>query len=225
MPTFVHALSADRFDTYLKWAGADQTLAERLYTYNVQLSAALYGPLHMLEVVLRNMADAQLAAQHGAAWIDDPAILVTNYQTGAIAKARQTLQKDGKAATRPQIVAELNFGFWASLFGPKSHHLWQSLRPIFQAKGVQRGVIARDLRDLRILRNRVAHYEPIIALPLAQRYASITTLTGWLSPSAATWIAKYSTWPTLYPAVPILVPDPASGDLLVAPAALPFLPA
>ena len=206
-------------------AGADQTLAERLYTYNVQLSAALYGPLHMLEVVLRNMADARLAAQHGAAWIDDPAILVTNYQTGAIAKARQTLQKDGKAATRPQIVAELNFGFWASLFGPKSHHLWQSLRPIFQAKGVQRGVIARDLRDLRILRNRVAHYEPIIALPLAQRYASITTLTGWLSPSAATWIAKYSTWPTLYPAVPILVPDPASGDLLVAPAALPFLPA
>src|SRR3546814_6733368 len=82
--------------TYLKWAGADQTLAERLYTYNVQLSAALYGPLHMLEVVLRNMADARIAAQHGAAWIDDPAILVTNYQTGAIAKARQTLQKDGK---------------------------------------------------------------------------------------------------------------------------------
>src|SRR3546814_1202963 len=85
------------FDTYLKWAGADQTLAERLYTYNVQLSAALYGPLHMLEVVLRNMADARLAAQHGAAWIDDPAILVTNYQTGAIAKARQTLQKDGRS--------------------------------------------------------------------------------------------------------------------------------
>src|SRR3546814_7294730 len=111
--------SSDLFDTYLKWAGADQTLAERLYTYNVQLSAALYGPLHMLEVVLRNMADARLAAQHGAAWIDDPAILVTNYQTGAIAKARHTLQKDGKAATRPQIVAELNFGFWASLFGPK----------------------------------------------------------------------------------------------------------
>src|SRR3546814_17348998 len=45
VPTFVHALSADRFDTYLKWAGADQTLAERLYTYNVQHSAALYGPL------------------------------------------------------------------------------------------------------------------------------------------------------------------------------------
>src|SRR3546814_8035853 len=116
---------------------SDLTLAERLYTYNVQLSAALYGPLHMLEVVLRNMADARLAAQHGAAWLDAPAILVTNYQTGAIAKARQTLQKDGNAATRTQLVEELNFGFWASLFGPKSPHLWQSLRPIFQTKGVR----------------------------------------------------------------------------------------
>ena len=65
----------------------------------------------------------------------------------------------------------------------------------------------------------------IIALPLAQRYASITTLTGWLSPSAAAWVANYSTWPALYPAVPILVPDPASGALVVAPAAIPFLPA
>src|SRR3546814_10802751 len=90
---------------------------------------------------------------------------------------------------------------------------WQSLRPIFQAKVVQRGVIARDLRDLRILRNRVAHYEPIIALPLAQRYASITPLTGWLSPSAATWIAKYSTWPTLYPAVPILRSEEHTSEL------------
>src|SRR3546814_8883373 len=124
---------------------------------------------------------------------------------------------------KQETAYEMRISDWSS--DVCSSDLWQSLRPIFQAKGVQRGVIARDLRDLRILRNRVAHYEPIIALPLAQRYASITTLTGWLSPSAATWIAKYSTWPTLYPAVPILVSDPASGDLLVAPAALPFLPA
>ena len=85
-------------------------------------------------------------------------------------------------------------------------------------------MIAQELRELRLLRNRIAHYEPIVALPLAQHYASITTLTGWLSPSAAAWIANYSTWPALYPAVPILVPDLASGALTVAPAVIPFLP-
>jgi hypothetical protein len=86
------------------------------------------------------------------------------------------------------MVAELNFGFWASLFGRRSHHLWQDLRPIFQTRGVQRNGIAQRLDDFRALRNRVAHYEPLLALPLAQRYADITTLTGWLSPSAAAWI-------------------------------------
>lgn len=52
MPTLISALSADRFSTYLQWTSGDQPLAERLYTYNVQLSAALYGPLHMQEVAL-----------------------------------------------------------------------------------------------------------------------------------------------------------------------------
>lgn len=224
MPTLIAALSAERFDTYLNWTGGDQALAERLYTYNVQLSAALYGPLHMQEIGLRNMADGALIQRYGQTWFDNPVVLTTPYQTGCIAKARQTLQQANKPAVRSQIIAELNFGFWSSLFGRQAHHLWQTLRPIFQAKGVQRGMIAHELRELRLLRNRIAHYEPIVALPLAQRYASITTLTGWLSPSAAAWIANYSTWPALYPAVPILVPDPASGKLTVAPAVVPFLP-
>lgn len=225
MPTLPDALSTDRFDTYLQWADGDSALAEQLYTYNVQLSAALYGPLHMHEVALRNMADKALTHAFGPHWFDDPAVLTTSYQVGCVIKARQTLQQNGKAATRSRIIAELNFGFWSSLFGRNlPPALWQTLRPIFQANGIQRGTIAQELRELRLLRNRIAHYEPIVALPLAQRYASITTLTGWLSPSAAAWIAHYSTWPAIYPAVPLLVPDAATGALRIAPAAIPFLP-
>lgn len=225
LPTFTAALSADRFATYLQWASGDQALAERLYTYNVQLSAALYGPLHMQEVALRNRADQALEQSFGPNWHLDPAVMTASYSQDSIAKAIQSLQRNGKAGTRPQIVAELNFGFWSALFGRQSHHLWQSLRPIFQTRGIQRSTIAQNLRELRLLRNRIAHYEPIIALPLAQRYADITTLTGWLSPSAAAWIATYSTWPALYPAVPILIPDPVTGDNRIVTAAIPFLPA
>jgi hypothetical protein len=224
VPTFADALSVERFDTYLKWAAGDPDLAGRLYTYNVQLSAALYGPLHMHEVALRNKVDARLVQVHGTGWIHDPVVLRTAYQQACVRQALQTLKQAGKAASRPQIVAELSFGFWSSLFGRESHHLWQALRPIFQAKGIQRATIAHDLRETRLFRNRVAHYEPILAIPLAHRYDDITTLTGWLSPSAAAWIARYSTWPGLYPAVPILVPEPRSGGLVVAQAVLPFLP-
>jgi hypothetical protein len=224
VPTFADALSTDRFGTYLDWTGQNQTLAERLYTFNVQLSAALYGPLHMLEVALRNKVDAHLALVYGQGWMHNPAVLSTGYQQGCVLQAQQTLQQAGKAATRPQMVAELNFGFWSSTFGRQSHHLWQALRPIFQANGVQRGNVAHQLRENRVLRNRVAHYEPILGLSLAQRYADITTMIGWLSPSAAAWVAQYSLWQNHYPAVPILVPDPGTGKLVLAPAAVPFLP-
>lgn len=43
MPTLVDAISADRFSTYRLWADQDDALATRLYAFNVQLSAALYG--------------------------------------------------------------------------------------------------------------------------------------------------------------------------------------
>ena len=223
--TFVDAISADRFSTYRLWTDQDDALAKRLYTFNVQLSAALYGPLHMLEVALRNVTDLRLTAMRGVDWMDDPATLTTNYQRLCITKAREQLARGRKAGTHGQMVAELNFGFWSSLLGRQSHHLWGDLRPMFQAKGIQRHSIAPQLSDFRTLRNRVAHYEPILALPLAQRYADITTLTGWLSPGAAAWINDTSEWAAAYPGVPILVTDPATNQTRISPGVLGFLPA
>lgn len=225
MPTFEDAISADRFSTYRLWAGQDDALAKRLYTFNVQLSAALYGPLHMLEVSLRNVADRQLTSKRGADWMDDARTLTTGYQQNCVVKAREQLYRDGKPATHCQMVAELNFGFWGSLFGRQSHHLWQDLRPIFQSRGIQRNSIALQLSDFRGLRNRVAHYEPVLALPLAQRYADITTLTGWLSPSAAAWINDTSEWAEVYPGVPILVTDATTHQTRVSQGIIQFLPA
>jgi hypothetical protein len=217
MPTLIDALSTERFGTYLIWADSDEALAIRLYSFNVSLSAALYGTLHMLEITLRNVADRALITSFGGDWMDTPAVLVTSHQQRCVADAYNNLTREGKAITHAQMVAELNFGFWSSLFGrTPGNHLWRVLRPIFQAKGLQRSDIAARIKDFRLLRNRVAHYEPIIALPLAQRYADITTLTGWLSSGAAAWINHTSTWATIYPAVPILA--------RFAVAALPFLP-
>jgi len=220
VPTFVEILSAERFDTYRTWANADEALAIRLYTFNVQLSTALYGPMHMLEVALRNMSDKALTAAFGD-WLNDPAVLTTWYQQDCVTKAKATLARERKTGTHSQLVAELNLGFWSSLFGRDSTHLWSTLRPIFQARGIQRNTIAGQLRELRILRNRIAHYEPILALPLAQRYASITTLVGWFSPSAAGWIAQTSNWPSVYPSVPILVSD--AGVLRISSTVIPYI--
>jgi hypothetical protein len=183
----------------------------------------------MLEVALRNVVDWKLSAALGSNWYDNATALSVDagtcqYQQACMVSARETLRRARKSGTHCEIIAELNFGFWSSLFGKGTHVLWGTLRPAFQAGGVQRHEIAQQLRDLRILRNRIAHYEPILAIPQGQRYASITTLTGWLSPSAAAWINTSSNWGAIYPGVPILVSDDA-GELRFAAAALPFLPA
>lgn len=225
MPTLEAALSADRLSTYRLWANYDDNLAVRLYTFNVNLSAALYGPLHMLEVTLRNVADTKLTAVYGVDWMDDPAVLTTKYQQDCVQKARAHLTREKKAGTHGQMVAELNFGFWSSLFGRASNHLWQHLRPVFQTGKLQRHSISLQLDNFRHLRNRVAHYEPIIPLPLAQRYADIVTLTGWLSPSGAAWINKTSTWATVYPGIPILVRNAQTGVSSIAPGVVNHLPA
>lgn len=205
----IDILSPDRFSTYLGWAQGDAVLAERLYSYNIQLSADFYASLHMLEVALRNKVDDALTQAHGTGWMHSTAVLVETYQQGCVAQAQATLQREGKAATHSQMIAELNFGFWSSLFGRSSNHLWGTFRPIFQTQGVKRALISGKLRDLRRLRNRIAHYEPILAQPIAVLHQDTLNLTAWMSVDAAAWITSHST--ITYPATPIIITPPGGG--------------
>jgi hypothetical protein len=220
----VDILSADRFSTYLLWAEGDVALAERLYSYNVQLSADFYSSLHMLEIALRNRVDESLIIAFGANWQDDNTVLVDSYQQLCVVEAKRTIQGKGKPITRGQIVAELNFGFWSSLFGSNSNHLWgRILRPIFNKQGLQRATISEKLRDLRQLRNRVAHYEPILAQSLMTLHQDVLTMTSWISVEAGNWIIAHSV--IAYPATPIIITDVATGLSKFDRALLRYLPA
>lgn len=220
----VDILSADRFSTYLLWAEGDVALAERLYSYNIQLSADFYSSLHMLEIALRNKVDEALSAAFGVTWPDDNNVLREAYQRSCVADAKRTIMGKGKPISHGQIVAELNFGFWSSLFGKHSNHLWgQILRPIFNKPGLQRPTISQKLRDLRQLRNRVAHYEPILAQSLVVLHHDVLTMTSWISVEAGNWIIAHSV--IAYPATPIIITDVATGVNKFDKALLPYVPA
>ena len=53
------------------------------------------------------------------------------------------------------------------------------------------------LNDLRKLRNRIAHHEPIFARRLLEDHQRILDVTGWFSPPARTWIERHSRVPLL----------------------------
>lgn len=97
---------------------------------------------------------------------------------GCVAEARDNLTRDGKPATHGQMVGRAEL--WVLGFAVRPAQPPVVARPAadLPGEGIQRNSIALQLDDFRALRNRMAHYEPIVALRLAQRYADITTLTG-----------------------------------------------
>lgn len=202
---FEQALSLERFGRYLAWAAGDRAQAIALYELNTNLSESLYTPLQTLEVALRNRIHTVLAEAKGAEWYDDDAcILLIPHQSDQAAKAIEQLAKAGKPATAGGVVASLTFSFWTTMFNKDYETLWQqTLHRIADPtapKGLKRKSFSGPLTPIRVLRNRIAHHEPILGWDLRTHHARIMELTEWLSPPAAKWCCENDRFPQVYPA-------------------------
>ena len=100
-------------------------------------------------------------------------------------------------------MAALSFSFWVSMLSPEYDGLWQTtlhrIASRENGKGLARKSLAVPLKAIRMLRNRVAHHEPILHWNLPAHYANILQITRWLSPAAADWSTLYSRFPDIYP--------------------------
>lgn len=69
--------------------------------------------------------------------------------------------------------------------------LWQkTLKDIARredGKGLRRKDFSTPFGPIRMLRNRIAHHEPILHWNLPKHYSAILKMTEWLSPVAAAW--------------------------------------
>jgi hypothetical protein len=147
-------------------SGGDRERAVRLYEQNTLLAESLYGILQGLEVALRNSMHAQLAADCGQAeWWDT--LSLEQEQASMLRKAKDALKREGKPPDAGRVVAELSFGFWTGLTGPRYSDLWRNhLVKIFPRRPIQRSEVQTRLNSIRKLRNRIAHHEPILSRPL-----------------------------------------------------------
>ena len=53
------------------------------------------------------------------------------------------------------------------------------------------------VRDLHLLRNRIAHHEPIYNRPLTVLHTLALTTAGWICPTTEQWISTRSRVPAL----------------------------
>ena len=201
---FEAALSPERFARYLDWAGGNRVRGLDLYALNTRLSGALYTPLQMLEVAFRNRVHAVLSETRHDRWFDDAAFVVIEHQKKQLANAVEELARSKREGTPGRIVAALPFSFWTSMVAPDYETLWQTtLNRITcreDGKGLRRKELSSPLKPVRVLRNRIAHHEPILHWNLPKHYGNIVGITRWLSPAAAAWSERHSRFPEVFPA-------------------------
>lgn len=93
------------------------------------------------------------------------------------------------------------------MLGPAYENLWQMhLHRIGRRQGgggLRRKDFSGPLTPIRILRNRIAHHEPILGWNLPQHHEAMRRLTGWLSPGAAAWCFELDRFRAVYPVVRI----------------------
>lgn len=197
------ALSLERFNRYLEWAEGDRARAVELYTLNAKISERLYLPLHTLEVALRNRIHAVMTEAHHENWFRDDIIILIEKQRDQIISANEAIEREKKPITAGRIVAALTFSFWTSMFGNDYENLWQTTlhkigkRP--DGKGFRRKEFSSPLTPIRVLRNRIAHHEPIITWDLPKHYNRMVQITEWLSKPAAEWCQIHCSFSDVYP--------------------------
>jgi len=193
LPEMGTVISSARFATYLTACGQDSDVAVRLYAWNLELSAAMWGGLGVLEVVARNALDCRLQVFAGQMdWWNSAAVALRIEQSQAISRAGGGVGPH--SGNHGQVVAALTLGFWTSLLANRYHQsLWiPALAGAFPNYVGRRGDLHQKLEGLRRLRNRIAHHEPIINMDIAVYYQDVLAILAAIDPKISNWVDKNS---------------------------------
>ncbi|HAT2009107.1 hypothetical protein G5S93_13375 [Legionella pneumophila serogroup 1] len=205
MKEYISALSIDRLTSYeILCPSKVDTDIIGAYHWNLLISQAFYPFIHSVEVALRNsIHHAATKKFENEFWFD---IVVTDGKSRSILEdTKNDLHRRFGQVTASDIVAGLTFGFWTNLIKQKTYtdqfnpnRLWPDLIPsVFPhyARGHDdRKNISKRFEEIRLIRNRLFHHEPIWKFKNAQTpQECIAELRRKFNDTfkAIGWISKY----------------------------------
>lgn len=194
------AISRERLETF---EGTNDLETVSNYVWNAKLSESFYFVLSNLEVTLRNAIYNSYNLHYNEPFFY---LFVDNSNERYVKKkefhsrtcwkmlcgARHNLLMKNKPVTDSRLIAELNFGFWSQMIHtnhPKYKNMWRYIFkdvfphfPLNISNDKAIIMLGGTINQLRIFRNRLFHYEPILNYDLEKIHESIINITNWISP-------------------------------------------
>ena len=199
-------LSAPRIQTYINATGNDTSKALSLYHLNLKLSNAFYLPFHFAEISTRNGIVAALEEAYGPEWFKNGNFIrsLPRNDRPLIEIPLQSFPQN-EIVTSGKLTAEIKFVFWEKMMTRRhDQRLWephiQQQFPNFPPTTIHheaRFQINEHLSQIRKLRNRTAHHEPIFNRDLRTTYHKSLSLIRMRSAPLAQWIELNNDLPML----------------------------
>lgn len=216
---FSRIYSISRVSRYQKAANGDKKKAMAMYYANARLAQAFQPLISVFEVVLRNQLHYALAHHfNDVMWLvdqkngfmSDPSLTHVVKKTGKVKvndflkkeveRSEKTLIQKHRNVTAGRVIAELNFGFWNSLYETHHYALLKGVPgTIFRSlpTGIGRKEINLRVQEIRNLRNRISHNEPLCFKDKAfdltyvnEMYAMISDFLSWIDPQIINSLSK-----------------------------------
>lgn len=192
---FETLLSVPRLEKYRSACNHQKGRAMALYRANIRLSQHFYALIGLLEIALRNKIDAHFIMLKGPFWLEDAVqsggFLDKPECENSYHSVHEAIHRLGNNYTHDRLIAALPFGFWTHQFGKHEYPAaGNTALEIFSKRppGTTYKKMMQALMKINILRNRIAHHEPIcfdqygrISTSMAiKRYSLIKDLFGWM---------------------------------------------
>lgn len=208
---FSELYSNARVSRFVKAANGDRRKAQKMYYANARVAQSFQPLLSFFEVILRNQLHYALAAHfNDVQWLinqktgfmSDPSLTHTVKKTGKVMvndflkkeveRSERTLIGKKRNVSAGRVIAELNLGFWNSLYETHHYALLKGVPcKIFKSlpTGYGRKEVNNAIQEIRTLRNRVSHNEPLCFSNKAydmtyakEMYGKINDFLSWINP-------------------------------------------
>lgn len=191
-------MSTPRLERYVAATDRNRRRALALYEWNAKISAAFMVPLHVCEVAVRNAIADTIEHVYGPSWFMPGSGFENSLPHSAsgyspfidLGTARR------KFASARKIVPELKLMFWISMLTRRHEsRLWNArIRtafpnlPLHLTAPAARRLLHGQMDATRVLRNRIAHHEPIFTRDVRAEYRRLYRIVRWRSRDAAAWL-------------------------------------